>query len=115
MKRLWGLFVICLFIAAHANAAVPADHIARALNAMGGAEAFAKLKTLTLKGSVRQFDPEQSFAPDGESRHTNDSEFELTADMAAQVCRIDWVKSFVYPYPVKRSFSEIVTPEAGYV
>ena len=47
MKRIAGLFVMLLLIAAHGNAATPADHISRALDAMGGAEALAKLKEST--------------------------------------------------------------------
>lgn len=113
MKRLGILFVLYSFIAA--SPTVASDHLDRALVAMGGAEALAKLKTLALKGTVRQFDPEQAFVPGGESRHTNNSEFEMTADVAAKISRTDWVKNFLYPYPVKRTFSEIVTPQAGYV
>ncbi|ROZ74965.1 MBL fold metallo-hydrolase [Ramlibacter sp. WS9] len=114
MKRLCSLIVLSLFIAGCASPKPPADLVGRALDAMGGTEALAKLKSLSLKGTVRQADPEQAFEPDGESWHTS-SEFELTADLPAQVFRIDWVKSYTLPFPVKRAFSEIVTPQAGYV
>ena len=51
---------------------------------MGGA------RTLVIKGSLKQFDPEQAHAPGGEPKHTNDSQFVLTADAATQAVRVDW-------------------------
>jgi glyoxylase-like metal-dependent hydrolase (beta-lactamase superfamily II) len=48
-------------------------------------------------------------------RHANDATFETVADYGTRSARVDWVKDFAYPAPRTFKFSEIVTPEAGYV
>ena len=116
MKRLLLLVLAAVFAGSCATGpSREQDLIGRALDAMGGADALAKVKTITVKGTVRQIEPEQSFAPGGEPRIANDSEFTLTGDFAARSVRVDWVKNFQYPSPRTFTFSEIVTPEAGWV
>lgn len=118
MKLLRNLVAIFVLFATAANVteavAGPADRIHRALHTMGGANALASLKTLRFAATVRQFDPEQSFAPDGAPWQTT-SEFTMTVDLKANASRIDWVKTYELPIPSKRAFSEIVTPQAGFV
>jgi glyoxylase-like metal-dependent hydrolase (beta-lactamase superfamily II) len=48
-------------------------------------------------------------------RFANESTFEMTRDFASDSSRIDWVRKFAYPAPRTFTFSEIVTPHAGYV
>ena len=91
------------------------DLINGALTAMGGADALTQVKTLVVKGTVRHWEPEQSMVAGGEPRHAADSTFEMTGDFTAHAMRVDWVKNFLYPAPRTFQFSEIVTPEAGYV
>ncbi len=91
------------------------DLVSRALDAMGGADSYAKVKTLAVKGTLKQGEPEQSYAPGGEIRHSNDSTFETVADYGTRSVRVDWVKNFVYPTARTFKFSEIVTPDAGWV
>jgi hypothetical protein len=91
------------------------DLINGALTAMGGADALAQVKTLVVKGTMRYWEPEQSMVAGGEMRHTADATFEMTGDFTAHAVRIDWVKNFLYPSPRTFQFSEIMTPEAGYV
>src|SRR5215813_4342127 len=91
------------------------DLINGALTAMGGADALTQVNTLVVKGAVRYWEPEQSIVAGGEMRHTADATFEMTGDFTAHAVRVDWVKNFVYPTPRTFQFSEIVTPEAGYV
>ena len=116
MKRVLFLLLSALFIGSCATpSSREQDLVNRALDAMGGADSLAKVKTIAVKGTVRQIEPEQSFAPGGEPRVANDSEFTLTGDFAARSVRVDWVKNFQYPSPRTFKFSEIVTPEAGWV
>ena len=91
------------------------DLINGALTAMGGADALAQVKTLVVQGTVRHWEPEQSMVAGGEMRHAADATFEMTGDFTAHAVRVNWVKNFLYPAPRTFQFSEIVTPEAGYV
>jgi glyoxylase-like metal-dependent hydrolase (beta-lactamase superfamily II) len=91
------------------------DLISGALTALGGAEALTQVKALVVKGTVRFWEPEQSMVAGGEPRHAADATFEMTGDFTAHAVRVDWVKNFLYPSPRTFQFSEIMTPEAGYV
>jgi glyoxylase-like metal-dependent hydrolase (beta-lactamase superfamily II)/predicted small secreted protein len=116
MRRAVVLLVVSLVVAACATTSQRGqDLVGRAVQAMGGAEALAGVKTISVKGTVRQWEPEQSIAAGGEMRHANDATFEVATDVGAQATRIDWVRNFVYPSPRTFTFTEIVTPEAGYV
>lgn len=87
----------------------------RAVDAMGGAERLAGIKTITFKGSARYWEPEQSDVPGGEARFANESSVEGIIDAASRSSRIDIVRNFAYPAPRTFTFSEVVTPDAGYV
>ena len=87
----------------------------RAVTAMGGTERLAAVKTVTYKGSAKYWEPEQSDVPGGEARFANESTFQGFIDGASRSSRTDWVRNFAYPAPRTYTFSEIVTPEAGYV
>ncbi len=114
MKRI--LLLLPLFIAACAMAPQRnQDLVNRALDAMGGADALGNVKTLSIKGTSRQWEPEQSVNAGGEMRFANESTFEALGDVASRSARIDWVKNFVYPSTRTFKFGEIITPAAGYV
>jgi glyoxylase-like metal-dependent hydrolase (beta-lactamase superfamily II) len=115
MKRALFLLMCVLFVGSCATTPSSEGLVSRALDAMGGAEALAKVKTIAVKGTMKQWEPEQSFAPGGEMRFANDSTFEAAGDFGAGAMRIDWVKNFSYPAPRTFKFSEIVTPTAGWV
>ena len=87
----------------------------RAVNALGGAERIASLKAITVKGTVKHWEPEQSDAPGGEPRFAAESKFDFAQDVGRRANRTDWVKNFAYPAPRTFNYSEIVTPEAGFV
>ena len=91
------------------------DTVARAVQAMGGADALAGVKTMTVKATVRQWEPEQSAVAGGEMRFANEATLEAVTDVASGASRLDWVRKFAYPAPRTFTFTEIVTPEAGYV
>ena len=114
MKRI--MLLLSLFIAACATAPQRSqDLVNRALDAMGGADALAQVKTIAMKATVKHWEPEQSAVADGEMRFAAEATVELTGDFATHTMRIDWVKNFAYPAPRTFRYSEIVTPQAGYV
>src|SRR5436190_1284774 len=91
------------------------DLVDRAVQAMGGAEALAGLRTVSAKGATKQWEPEQSDIPGGEMRFANSATFETNQDRSVGASRTDWVKNFAYPAPRTFTYSEILTRDAGYV
>ncbi len=89
--------------------------IDRALVALGGADALRALRAASLKGTVKHWEPEQSYAPGGAARFAAESSFDTTLDFVNHRARIEWEKKFAYPAPRTFKFSEVVTPGAGYV
>ena len=83
---------------------------ARRSQALGGAQALADVRTITWKGNLKQWEPEQSDVPGGEMRFANEAQLEGIADVQARAARTDWVKNFAYPAPRTFTYSEIVTP-----
>ncbi|HEY2336515.1 MAG TPA: MBL fold metallo-hydrolase [Burkholderiales bacterium] len=89
--------------------------VSKAVEALGGAQAIADIRTISWKGNLKQWEPEQSDAPGGDARFCNEAQLEGLIDVQARASRIDWVKNFAYPAPRTFTYSEIVTPAAGYV
>ncbi|MGH7306833.1 MAG: hypothetical protein ACRELZ_26465 [Candidatus Rokuibacteriota bacterium] len=117
MKRAGSLLGVLLIAASCATTSPPQgqDLVNRAVQAVGGAEALAGVKTLSVEGTVCQWEPEQSMAAGGEMRFACASTFAFVTDVATGATRVDWVRNFQYPSPRTFTFSEIVTPDAGYV
>jgi glyoxylase-like metal-dependent hydrolase (beta-lactamase superfamily II) len=116
MKRAGMLLAVLLVVVACATTQPRGqDLVNRAVQALGGADALGAVKTLEMKGTVRHWEPEQSMAPGGEMRFACESQFTAVSDVASRSTRIDWVRDFAYPAPRKFTFSEVVTPDAGYV
>ena len=89
--------------------------VERALRALGGADALRGLRGASIKGTVKQWEPEQSHAPGGEARFAAEATFDTTHDFVNNVSRTDWVKKFAYPAPRTFTYTEVVTPDAGAV
>src|SRR5262245_49652051 len=89
--------------------------VSKGVQALGGAQAIADIRTITYKASVKQWEPEQSDVPGGDMRFANEAQIEGIIDVQARASRANWVKNFAYPAPRTFTFSEIVTPTAGYV
>src|SRR5262245_53975116 len=87
----------------------------KVVQAQGGADKLAGVKTIIVKGTMRQWEPEQSMTAGGEMRFANEATFDAYYDTATGAARTDWVKKFAYPAPRTFTFTEIVTPDAGYV
>src|SRR5437867_8065640 len=116
MRRSALLLLASLTAVSGATASPRSDGlVSKAVQALGGESALAGVKTVAVKGTIRQWEPEQSVMPGGDMRLTNDSTFETVVDYGARGSRTDWVRNYVYPAPRTYTFSEIVTPDAGYV
>src|SRR5258706_11563582 len=96
MKRI--LLLLSIIVAACATSSQRSqDLVNRGIDAMGGAAALGGVKTLAIKGTSRQWEPEQSAVAGGEMRFSNESTFAALGDVATRSARIDWVKNFEYP------------------
>ena len=116
MRRSALLLLASLTAVAGATASPRSDGlVSKAVQALGGESALAGVKTVAVKGTIRQWEPEQSVMPGGDMRLTNDSTFETVVDYGARASRTDWVRNYAYPAPRTYTFSEIVTPDAGSV
>jgi glyoxylase-like metal-dependent hydrolase (beta-lactamase superfamily II) len=91
------------------------DLVNRALAAMGGVDAMRALRSASIKGTVKHWEPEQSHIPGGEMRFAAESSFDMTLDFGNQRARTDWDKKFAYPAPRNFRYTEVVTPDAGFV
>ncbi len=115
MKRaLVVLFSILGLVSCASGPSREQDLVNRAADGFGG-DTWATVKTVAIKGTVKQWEPEQSDVPGGEMRFANEANFETVLDRASRVGRTDWEKKFAYPAPRTYKFSEILTPDAGYV
>ena len=115
MKRMLVVFTVFLLAACAAQQTREQSLVGRAVDAMGGEERLAALKTAWAKGTIKQWEPEQSDVPGGEMRFANESSFEIVQDRATRSARTDIERRFAYPAPRTFKFSEVVTPDAGYV
>jgi glyoxylase-like metal-dependent hydrolase (beta-lactamase superfamily II) len=114
MKR---AFIVCSALALAACAAQTTKEqslVNRAAEAIGG-DRWAAVQTVSVRGTAKQWEPEQSETPGGEMRFANEASFDTTADRTKRTTRTDWERKFAYPSPRTFKFSEIVTPEAGFV
>ena len=116
MKHAALLLAISLVVASCATLqSQRQDLVSRAVQAVGGAGALAGVTTVYEKGTVRQWEPEQSAVAGGEMRFTCESVFEAITDVPSRTTNIDWGRKFAYPSPRTFTFSETVTPDVGYV
>lgn len=120
MKRIQPFIAVflCTIAMLHpvfAQGAAPIDLVRQAVAALGGADALRGLKGLRVSGEVSHWEPEQSFVADKEPRLLDHSAFAMTWDVGAEMARIDWDRTSIYPFPGAEKFSEIITPALGYV
>jgi glyoxylase-like metal-dependent hydrolase (beta-lactamase superfamily II) len=110
-----AVLVAALLLVSCATTTREQNLVNRAVQAMGGAERIAAVNTVAVKANVKHWEPEQSDAPGGEPRFAAQATVEVVQDRARRASRTDWVKNFAYPSPRTFTYSEIVTPEAGFV
>jgi len=90
-----------------------ADLVKLAVEAQGGADALRALKSLTIRGAAKHWEPGQSHVPGGEPRFIGDSTFVTTGDVATRSVRVEWDRDRKYPQVVRHKFTEIITPRYG--
>jgi len=89
----------------------PQDRVNAAYAAMGD----DKLKTLSLTGSLQQYDPGESYSlSDPAKPDTGVSDLKQSRDFQRGLTRDEWVRPKADD-GTKRTYTEIVTPAAGYV
>ncbi len=97
---------------AHGDEALVA--VNRAIEAVGGYK-LANIRALTIKGTNRQFEPQQSVLPDEGTIPGGVSTFVATHDFAGGRLRTEWERNLLTPVARTYRYSEVVTPDAGYV
>jgi len=107
-----GISVVMSLLVAWAEpAAGPQDRVNAAYAAMGG----DKLKTISLKASLEQFDPGESYSVTDPTKPDDGvSDLVESRDFVRGFARNEWIR----PLPggeAKRTYTEIITPSAGYV
>ena len=115
MKRTLAVLAVSFLAACAAQQTREQSLVDRAVDAMGGADRFAALKTVWAKGTQKQWEPEQSEAPGGEMRFANETSYEIVQDRSQRASRTDIERRFVYPTPRTYKFSEVMLPDGGYV
>ena len=116
MKRAALLLVLPLLVASCATMGGSGSYlVTRGITAMGGADALAGVKTLYVQGTTKHWEPEQSMTAGGDMRFAADVNFETVMDVATRTSATDWSKRLQYPSPRQFVYTEIVTPELGYV
>ena len=115
MKRSLALLSVSVLVACATPQTKEQSLVNRAVDAMGGPDRLAALQSVHVKGTLKQWEPEQSDMPGGEARFANESSFEIWQDRAQRASRADIERRFAYPAPRTFKYSEIVTPDAGYV
>ncbi len=115
MKRSLAFLSVSVLLACATPQTKEQSLVNRALDAMGGPERLAALQSVYVKGTLKQWEPEQSDMPGGEARFANESSYEIWQDRAQRASRADIERRFAYPTPRTFKYSEIVMPDAGYV
>lgn len=87
----------------------------RAVQALGGSDALAAVRSVQIRGTVKHWEPDQSLVPGGEKRFAGESAFTLTRDFGSGAARIDWQRQLAYPAARAYRFSEVMVGDAGQV
>jgi glyoxylase-like metal-dependent hydrolase (beta-lactamase superfamily II) len=90
--------------------------VSDAVKAQGGADALRALKTLSIKGETKNYEPGQSKVAGGEPKFVEDTKFTTTRDLANNMARTEWDRDHKYPDPAGQiKFTETVLPTMGFV
>jgi len=115
MKRSFALLCTLVLLSCATPKTKEQSLVDRAVDAMGGAERLASIRSVSAKGTSKQWEPEQSDTAGGEMRFANEASFDVLQDRAQRASRSDIERRFAYPTPRTFKFTEIVTPDSGYV
>jgi glyoxylase-like metal-dependent hydrolase (beta-lactamase superfamily II) len=93
----------------------PGAQIDRAIAAMGGTQALGNLKSVTIAGSHRHYEPQQARQVGQGTRFGGQSTFVAQRDLSSGTVRIDWDRRLVSPRPAALKYSEVLAHGVGYV
>ena len=108
------LFGTALPRPARAQVPQPLDLVKLAIEAMGGVDPLRSLGRIAVRGEVRHWEPEESYAAGGPPIFTDRSTFVVAWDLEKGMARTDWDRAIQFPAVTHDVYSEIVTPEGGY-
>lgn len=90
--------------------------VSDAVKALGGADALRALKTVSISGEAKYWEPGQSKVAGGEPKHAEDVKFTITRDLASGMARTQWDRDHKYPEPaLVIKYTEIASPTGGFV
>ena len=114
MKRIVVL-LLCIAPLLGSGSVLGNADVDRAVQALGGRDALAAVRSVQIRGTVKHWEPDQSVVPGGEKRFAGESGFTLTRDFASGAVRIDWQRRLAYPAAREYRFSEVMVGDKGYV
>ncbi len=93
-----------------------ANLVNEAVKALGGADALRGLKSISITGQAKFYEPGQSKVAGGEPKHVEDVKFTITRDLAGGMSRTQWDRDHKYPDPaLVIKYTETVLPNGGFV
>jgi len=111
MKRVAYVFAISLLVASCATMqSQRLELVSRGVQAVGGADTLGRVTTYYEKGTVKQWEPEQSHTPGGEMRFAAESTFETVSDVASRTTATDWSRKLAYPAPRQHASTKGTSP-----
>src|SRR5262249_32235589 len=98
-------------------AAQPVNNlVSDAVKALGGADALRGLKSVSISGEAKYWEPGQSKVAGGEPKHVEDVKFTIIRDLAGGMARTQWDRDHKYPDPALIiKYTETASPAGGFV
>src|SRR5262245_20095524 len=90
--------------------------VSDAVQALGGADALRNLKSVSITGEAKYFEPGQSKVAGKDPKHVEDGKFTTVRDLAGGRARTQWDRDHKYPDPALMiKYTETVLPNGGFV
>src|SRR5262247_1573552 len=90
--------------------------VSDAVQALGGADALRNLKSVSITGEAKYWEPGQSKVAGKDPKHVEDVKFTTVRDLAGGRARTQWDRDHKYPDPALIiKYTETVLPTGGFV
>jgi glyoxylase-like metal-dependent hydrolase (beta-lactamase superfamily II) len=90
--------------------------VSDAVQALGGADALRNLKSVSITGEAKYWEPGQSKVAGKDPKHVEDVKFTAVRDLAGGRARTQWDRDHKYPDPALMiKYTETVLPNGGFV
>ncbi len=90
--------------------------VSDAVQALGGADALRNLKSVSMTGEAKYWEPGQSKVAGKDPKHVEDVKFTAVRDLAGGRARTQWDRDHKYPDPALMiKYTETVLPNGGFV